>query len=214
MTGHYNYIDSNGQIQTVKYIADEAGFRVEGAVPVPVVDLPEVVAAREEHLRLVAETIANQPPVEEKPEVTPVEVQPYIAQPELLVTAAPEVAAPQQGAVEPQVYAAPIPVVPQVVAQPQIYFAAPSVTQQVVYSQPQAYVAVDPQQYVVNQPVVAQPYLVGQPVAVSAPVAPSANQFHAQDEISQYEYGYANEHSVKTEHKTADGVVRGSYRWV
>ena len=159
-------------------------------------DTPEVVAAREEHLKLVAETIANQPPEEEA--VAAVEAaQPiqYVAQPQAYVQ---QVAAPQVIVqAQPQVYAQ------QVVAQPQY-----------VVSQPQIYAAaIDPQQYVVSQPVVAQPYLVGQPVAVSEPVAPASNQFHAQDELGQYQYGYANEHSVKTEHKTADGVVRGSYRY-
>ena len=159
-------------------------------------DTPEVVAAREEHLKLVAETIANQPPEEEA--VAAVEAAQsiqYVAQPQAYVQ---QVAAPQVIVqAQPQVYAQ------QVVAQPQY-----------VVSQPQIYAAaIDPQQYVVSQPVVAQPYLVGQPVAVSEPVAPASNQFHAQDELGQYQYGYANEHSVKTEHKTADGVVRGSYRY-
>ena len=159
-------------------------------------DTPEVVAAREEHLKLVAETIANQPPEEEA--VAAVEAAQsiqYVAQPQAYVQ---QVAAPQVIVqAQPQVYAQ------QVVAQPQN-----------IVSQPQIYAAaIDPQQYVVSQPVVAQPYLVGQPVAVSEPVAPASNQFHAQDELGQYQYGYANEHSVKTEHKTADGVVRGSYRY-
>jgi hypothetical protein len=44
----------------VHYVADESGFRATGALPVPVEDTPEVVAAREEHLKLVAEAIANQ----------------------------------------------------------------------------------------------------------------------------------------------------------
>lgn len=225
VSGHYNYIDTNGLIQTVNYVADEAGFRVTGAVPVQVEDTPEVAAAREEHLKLVAETIANQPPEEEAVEaVQPVQ---YVAQPEVqqvvtpqvVVQAEPQVYA-QQIVAQPQVYAQQVVAQPQVyaqqvVAQPQVYAQQVVAQPQYVVSQPQIYAAaIDPQQYVVNQPVVAQPYLVGQPVAVSEPVAPAANQFHAQDELGQYEYGYANEHSVKTEHKTADGVVRGSYSYV
>ena len=157
-------------------------------------------------MKLVAETIASQPE-EEVQQVVEVEVPQYSNQPqEGLVYAA------VQPAVEAQQY---------VVSQPQAYVAAqPIVPQQVVVQaqpvyQQQAYVAVQPayeqQQYVINQPIVAQPYLVGQPVAISEP-AVASNQFHSQDEIGQYEYGYANEHSFKTEHKTADGVVRGSYR--
>ena len=42
----------------------------------------------------------------------------------------------------------------------------------------------------------------------------SANQFHAQDEVGQYNYGYSNQDSAKSEVKTADGVVRGSYSYV
>ena len=176
-------------------------------------DTPEVVAAREEHLKLVAETIANQPPEEEA--VAAVEAAQsiqYVAQPQAYVQ---QVAAPQVIVqAQPQVYAQQVVAQPQnIVSQPQIYAAAID-PQQYVVSQPQIYAAaIDPQQYVVSQPVVAQPYLVGQPVAVTEPVAPASNQFHAQDELGQYQYGYANEHSVKTEHKTADGVVRGSYRY-
>ena len=36
VSGRYNYIDTNGIVQTVNYVADEAGFRVTGAVPVQV----------------------------------------------------------------------------------------------------------------------------------------------------------------------------------
>ena len=46
------------------------------------------------------------------------------------------------------------------------------------------------------------------------PLAASANQFHAQDEVGQYNYGYSNQDSAKSEVKTADGVVRGSYSYV
>jgi len=228
ITGHYNYIDTDGQIQTVNYVADEAGFRVTGGLPLPVEDTPEVVAAREEHLKLVAETIANQPAEEEVvAEAAPVEAVQYVAQPDVAVAAVQPVVSQQLVVqAEPQAYVAAAPVVQQVVAQPQYVVSQPQPyvavqPQQYVVSQPQQYVAVQPQQYAINQPVVAQPYLVGQPVVyaepaapVAEPVAAASNQFHAQDELGQYEYGYANEHSVKTEHKTADGVVRGSYSYV
>merc|ERR1712020_203726 len=65
--GSYQYVDANGILQTVNYIADPVnGFRVAGtnipvapaapnvALPVapqvPVVETPEVAAARAEHL--------------------------------------------------------------------------------------------------------------------------------------------------------------------
>lgn len=45
-------------------------------------------------------------------------------------------------------------------------------------------------------------------------LAPSTSQFHAQDEIGQYNYGYTNQDSSKSEFKTADGVVQGAYSYV
>ena len=40
------------------------------------------------------------------------------------------------------------------------------------------------------------------------------SQYHAQDEIGQYNYGFATADSSKSEIKTADGVVQGSYSYV
>merc|ERR1712038_79427 len=103
VTGRYNYIDSNGVVQTVEYIADALGFRVAGTnlpqhhvvapvhnaeVPVPVVDTPEVVAAKAAHLQLVQEAKIAQPVVE-------------VAAPVV------EVAAPVVKAAEPVIIAAP-----------------------------------------------------------------------------------------------------------
>merc|ERR1712038_1800420 len=86
--GSYQYVDANGIVQTVNYIADPVnGFRVEATnlpvgpsvpevaalvspvapavpevvplvAPVPVEEPPEVAAARAEHLKLVAEATA------------------------------------------------------------------------------------------------------------------------------------------------------------
>ena len=68
VTGTYQYVDAYGKLQTVNYVADALGFRVadsrlpigptyggvapvyDGVAPLPVVDTPEVVAARAEHL--------------------------------------------------------------------------------------------------------------------------------------------------------------------
>merc|ERR1712131_315078 len=55
-TGSYQYVDANGLLQTVNYVADPVnGFRVAGtnlpvgpAVPVAVEDTPEVAAAKAE----------------------------------------------------------------------------------------------------------------------------------------------------------------------
>lgn len=43
---------------------------------------------------------------------------------------------------------------------------------------------------------------------------PAVTQYHAQDELGQYSYGYAGGPSAKNEVKTIDGVTRGSYSYV
>merc|ERR1712110_1335908 len=71
VSGGYSYVDANGQLQRVEYIADGAGFRVAdsrlpvfnpeplvapvytGVAPEAVVDTPEVAAAKAEHLAAV-----------------------------------------------------------------------------------------------------------------------------------------------------------------
>ena len=49
---------------------------------------------------------------------------------------------------------------------------------------------------------------------ISAALPPSASQYHAQDELGQFEYGYNNVNSAKHELKTADGITRGSYSYI
>ncbi|ROT83682.1 Cuticle protein 6 [Penaeus vannamei] len=51
-------------------------------------------------------------------------------------------------------------------------------------------------------------------VAPFAPVAPIQSQYHAQDEIGQYSFGYAGGPSSRAESRDAFGVVRGSYNYV
>ena len=79
-------------------------------------------------------------------------------------------------------------------------------------------------------PVVDTTYsnVVSKPVVATVPVAPVAQavvpavqavstdgtQYHSQDDIGQYSFGYSNGESVKQEVKTADGVVRGAYQYV
>lgn len=50
--------------------------------------------------------------------------------------------------------------------------------------------------------------------AVPLAAAPVSSQYHAQDELGQYTYGYASGLSAKAETKTFDGVTRGSYSYV
>ena len=56
-----------------------------------------------------------------------------------------------------------------------------------------------------NQPSVLA--VVGRPVSVSS-------QYHAQDTLGQYTYGYSAGTSAKAESKTLDGVVRGGYSYL
>merc|ERR1719397_99208 len=69
------------------------------------------------------------------------------------------------------------------------------------------------QEVVASAPVAAVQQV--QPVVSSAVPADLTNsQFHAQDDIGQYNYGYSSPTSTKQELKTADGVTRGSYSYV
>jgi len=56
-----------------------------------------------------------------------------------------------------------------------------------------------------NQP--AALAVVGRPLSVSS-------QYHAQDTLGQYTYGYSAGTSAKAESKTLDGVVRGGYSYL
>ena len=71
---------------------------------------------------------------------------------------------------------------------------------------------------VVSKPVVASVPVAPVAQAVAVPVVPAVStdgtQYHSQDDIGQYSFGYANGESVKQEVKTADGVVRGAYQYV
>lgn len=59
-------------------------------------------------------------------------------------------------------------------------------------------------------------FLAAAPLAYAAVplAAPISSQYHAQDELGQYSYGYASGLSAKAETKTFDGVTRGSYSYV
>merc|ERR1712223_879123 len=53
------------------------------------------------------------------------------------------------------------------------------------------------------------------PVAPVAPIVePPSSQFHAQDELGQFSFGYQNINSARSESKDAFGVTRGSYQYV
>jgi hypothetical protein len=50
--------------------------------------------------------------------------------------------------------------------------------------------------------------------APSALVSSTSHQFHTQDALGQYSYGYSGGPSAKVETKTLDGVTRGGYSYV
>merc|ERR1719361_2505506 len=55
------------------------------------------------------------------------------------------------------------------------------------------------------------------PVAPVAPVAapaPTHSQFHGQDELGGYNYGYQTAESSKQETRTPDGILQGTYSYV
>jgi uncharacterized protein affecting Mg2+/Co2+ transport len=180
--GSYSYVDSNGIIQTVNYLADALGFRV-GATNLPVhhVDAPAAAVA-----------------------AAPVEVAAVAAAP-VEVAAAP-VAVP---------VAAPV-------ATPSAYYA-PALAPQVSYSYlPYASnYAYSAQHYSHTVPYVAPAVSVASeavaaptPIVTGTPVDAVNSQFHAQDDIGQYNYGFSNPTQTKEEIKTADGVTRGSYSYI
>ncbi|XP_021925083.1 cuticle protein 5-like [Zootermopsis nevadensis] len=51
------------------------------------------------------------------------------------------------------------------------------------------------------------------PAVLAGPVAVSS-QYHAQDALGQYSYGYSGGPSSKVETKTADGITRGGYSYI
>ncbi|ROT85153.1 hypothetical protein C7M84_020982 [Penaeus vannamei] len=60
----------------------------------------------------------------------------------------------------------------------------------------------------------AYPYAGYSGVVPYAYAAPVQSQYHAQDEIGQYSFGYAGGASSRAESRDAFGVVRGSYNYV
>jgi hypothetical protein len=172
--GAYQYVDTNGVIQTVEYIADNDGFRVAGTnlpvhVALPPVDTPEVVAAKAQHALLYNQAAA-----------------------EAALQPAEEEAAEGSGVLE-------------VADEPLTYFGAAA-------AQP---LPVVPVQTFTGAIPAASPVVAAIPAAAAIPYgAASGSQYHAQDELGQYNYGYSDLNSAKQEVKTADGVVRGSYSYL
>merc|ERR1711971_911468 len=162
--GAYSYVDANGIVQTVNYIADALGFRVGATnLPVHIVDAPAAAPAA---------------PVAAAPAAAPLPV------------------------VQQQAYAAAAPVVA-----PQVSYAYLPYATNYGYNLPST-----------PYTVAAAPALVeaAAPAVVAAPTAVDGanSQFHAQDDLGQYNYGFAHPTQTKQEVKTADGVTRGGYSYI
>merc|ERR1711992_470689 len=137
------------------------------------------------------------------------------AAPVAVAAEAPVVAKAPVAAETPAVAAAPAPVVAA--------YNAPVIAPQVSYSYlPYATsygynTPVDqPVEQVVAEPAEAAPvqaYSAGVPI-VASNVDAANSQYHAQDDLGQYNYGFSNPTQTKQELKTADGVTRGSYSYV
>ena len=76
VTGEYSYVDANGVLQTVKYISDENGFRVQATnlpvAPAPTPVVPELVPAPAPYPPAPEPVPAPVPAPAPKPEPVPV----------------------------------------------------------------------------------------------------------------------------------------------
>ncbi|KAL1513406.1 hypothetical protein ABEB36_002826 [Hypothenemus hampei] len=61
---------------------------------------------------------------------------------------------------------------------------------------------------------IAKASVVPGPAALIADSALHSNQYHSQDAVGQYSYGYSDPHSAKSEVRSADGQTVGSYSYV
>lgn len=203
--GGYSYIDSNGILQSVEYIADHVhGFRV-AATNLPQ-DLPDVAYAKAQHLAQYEATKAENAVAAYKavhysnPIAVPYESVPQVALlPPSSVRDLPEVI---QARVE---HLAAIEAI-------KIRDAAIAAEHAAIAARNAAHIS----------PIPATGYVV--PVKAAAafatvthvPYAHGAEttQYHAQDVHGQYSYGYAGPLSAKSETKTADGITRGGYSYI
>ena len=80
-----------------------------------------------------------------------------------------------------------------------------------VAASPFTYSALSPVTHSVVAPVAAHHVAVASPIV---PAVAASSQYHAQDELGQYSYGYSGGPSAKYETKTADGVTQGGYSYV
>nr|CAD7196933.1 unnamed protein product [Timema douglasi] len=231
--GGYSYINANGIVQTVNYIADDVnGFRVAATnlpvapasvvpaaslvAPLPVQDTPEVAAAKVAHLAAVSAIVSA--PAEP---AAPVQDTPEVAQAKAEHLAAVEEAKLASVVATPVVSVSPV-------SNAYTYSTVPVASQTITYSSPpvsDSYSRLPVRYSSLSGPVPA-PSSSYSPVSLSpsysySPVLSThsgltslSSQYHAQDELGQYSYGYSGGPSAKHETRTLDGVTRGGYSYI
>jgi Insect cuticle protein len=227
-------------VQRVDYISDALGFRVAATnlpvhqQPIPINDqtqpspsLEPVVVETEDPIptatggyvaQVVSVTAAPEAAVPAEAIPVPVEYDIGLRTgiDDIEVVAAVEAVPAEVIVLDAKEEAAPVvqEVVPQV---------AVPYTQQVVQVAPQAADQYAAQYllpgYTANYAPAYQPYAANygyyyNPSYVATSGALTHSQYHAQDEIGQYNYGYATADSSKSEIKTADGIVQGTYSYI
>lgn len=209
--GGYSYIDSNGILQTVQYIADSVhGFRV-AATNLPQ-DLPEVAYAKARHLAEYEATKAEHAAIAAERSVG-------YSNP----TVIPAAAVPQ---VQYADLPTPVQELPEVVRARAEHLAIVEATKardEAIRAEYAARFGAAAQEvHGVTVPVRAAAvapavrYATAPAVAAYTPVvaAPISSQYHNQDDYGQYSYGYVEPLSSKAESRTADGITRGGYSYI
>lgn len=201
--GSYSYVDPNGVLQQYKYESDENGYRVSGtnlpAAPAPTGELPQ--------------------PVQDTPEVAAAKAAHRIAYDEAKKAADASPDGDDDGSSDSGVAvdapAAPAAAVVQAsktaVAAPPPVHSSYGYSAYVGGAYPSYHVA-PVAAYAYAAPPVVGPYAYA-PYAVGS-YSPVHGQYHSQDELGQYSYGYSSDTSSKAEVKTLDGVTRGGYSYV
>jgi hypothetical protein len=217
-----------GEVQRVDYISDSLGFRVAAT------NLPKAVIPQSQLVPVVEQQPPALQPVVEEDAVeaaTAIAAVEEPAQPLPVTTEAIEVPQEYDIGIRNGLEALPADPVEVIVeakeavpeAVPEVVQEAVPATQQVVQVAQEAAVPQYAQYilpgYTANYAQAYQPYAATygyyyNPSYVAASGVPTHTQYHAQDEIGQYNYGYATADSTKTEVKTADGVVQGTYSYV
>ena len=196
--GSYSYIDAHGLVQSASYVSDPInGFRVAATnipqAPAAAVVAPAVAAAPV----LAAPAIVSHTPVVAHPggAVAPLETPEVIAAKAQHFAAHGEALARLGRKKRAIAYT-----VPAVVPARSFAYSTVAAHHPYVAAAPLAYSAIAP---------------AGIP-AVAPAVVPAAvkSQYHSQDELGQYSYGYTDGLSAKHEVKTADGITQGGYSYV